>query len=126
MLGTVLPSESVLSQLNRTTGEAVPATGGLASGHELVSVSDISGPLEFRASLMMYCAAIRASLVASRLWCTWVPPRMMPTNAIASAPMMRPWITSATRSSASVKPPSPRVRLRRRAIAACITRCSRC
>ncbi len=63
MFAVVLPDESVVFQLNRTTAVWAPDTGGLASGHELVSESDSSGPLELRASLTMYCAAIRASLV---------------------------------------------------------------
>ena len=53
MLAVVVPVELVLSQLKRTTGVGVPATGGLASGHDVVSLSDVSGPLELAASVMM-------------------------------------------------------------------------
>ena len=47
MLVVTAPEELVLLQLKRTTGVAAPATGGLGSGHDVVSVSETSGPLEF-------------------------------------------------------------------------------
>ena len=46
----------MLFQLKRTTAVGVPETGGLGSGHDAVSESEVSGPLELRASLMMYDA----------------------------------------------------------------------
>ena len=49
----VAPDEAVVLQLKRTTGVCVPATGGFASGHDVMSESEISGPLELRASLTM-------------------------------------------------------------------------
>jgi len=47
------PNELVVSQLKRTIGVAAPTTGGYGSGHDVVSVSETSGPLELRASLTM-------------------------------------------------------------------------
>ena len=47
-------SDAVVVQLKRTTGVTVPATGGLGLAHDVVSVSDTSGPLELLASLTMY------------------------------------------------------------------------
>ena len=78
---TELPADPVLVQLNRATADGVPETGGLASGHDAVSLSDISGPLELRASLTMYCAASRASPVRERLSRMFDVPRSVATSA---------------------------------------------
>ena len=50
VLALLAPVELVTVELKRTTGAAVPATGECASAHDVVSVSEISGPLELLAS----------------------------------------------------------------------------
>jgi len=47
------PVELRLFHPKSATATGVPATGGAGSGHNVVLISEISGPLEFRASLMM-------------------------------------------------------------------------
>ena len=104
----VAPTELVLFQLKRTTAVGVPETGGLGSGHEAVSESEVSGPLELRASLMMYEAANRASSVRSRLSFTDVLLFITRMNALPRPPTISASITITMRSSTIVKPASSR------------------
>src|SRR4051794_19872255 len=108
MLGVVAPAELVLFQLKRTTAVGGPETGGLGAGDETGSGSDVSGPLELRASLMMYDAAIRASSVRSRLSFTDVLLFITRTNALPNPPTISASITITIRSSTSVNPASSR------------------
>src|SRR6476659_8702948 len=119
MFGVVAPAELVLFQLKRTTAVGVPETGGLGSGHEAVSESDVSGPLELRASLMMYDAAIRASSERSRLDFTDALLFITRMNALPRPPTIIDSITMTIRSSTSVKPASSRVA--RRGFTGCST-----
>ena len=104
MLAVVAPAEVVLFQLKRTTAVCEPETGGLASGHDAVSESEVSGPLELRASLTMYDAANRASLVLSRLSFTVVLLFITSTNAVPSPATIIASITTTISSSMIVKP----------------------
>src|SRR3954451_20695931 len=99
MFAVSTPVELVLSQVNRATADAVPATGGFASGHEVVSESDTSGPLELPASEAKYAAAKRASAERARLWLTRFVPPSITTKLAPSAAMMNAWIVTATTSS---------------------------
>jgi len=58
----VVPAPAVTDHVNRATGLSVPVTGGLGSAHDVVSLSETSGPLTACASVMKYVAASCASL----------------------------------------------------------------
>src|SRR5712691_2219175 len=103
MFAVVAPAELVLFQLKRTTEVGVPETGGLGSGHDAVSESDVSGPLELRASLMMYEPALRASALRLRLSFTDVVLFITKMNALPSPATINASITTTIRSSTSVK-----------------------
>src|SRR4051812_23329863 len=104
MFAVSAPVELVLSHRNRTTADGEPATGGLGSGHDVVSVNDTSGPLEFEESLTKYAAARRASEDRARLWFTLFVPFRIPTNAVPSAPMINASIVIVINTSTSVNP----------------------
>ncbi len=73
---------------------------------DVVSVNEISGPLELRASLIMYSAANLASLDLDRLPVTELLFVSRPVNAIPSAPTMIASITTAINISGNVNPAS--------------------